>query len=151
LGAGEHFFFSPIFAPPAAKFSRGSSSNSFIPGHGPKPKEGFIEKLTGGRREQENSFLLYVLTALTRKYHKKWILVGESYVAYYANVGDQWPEEVLLCDPYFDVSYKYTLGRLGISVDNSYRKLFFTCQRKVPHSLSFILVPLVLTSRMFYS
>jgi len=54
-------------------------------------------------------------------------LIGESFIAYYESVADATPQEVLLCDQHFDVSYKHMLGKLGITVDNSYRKLFFTC------------------------
>lgn len=110
----------------------GCSANSFLPGYGLKPKEGFIEKVSGGRVEDESkNFIIRFLRSLVRRYNRKWLLVGDSFLAYYRDIADASPEEVLLCDPYFDVSYKHLLGKFGITVDNSYRKLFFTCPKKV--------------------
>jgi len=107
----------------------GCSVTSFLPGRGQKPKEGFVYKHAGGRRQGFRGDAVF--KRLPPFFHKKWLVIGESYVAYYDNIDTLFPKEVLLVDRYFEASFQTKRGLSGAMIENGYRKLFVTKPKQV--------------------
>lgn len=75
------------------------SAISFCPLYGPKSKEGYLDKLSGGRHS-----LLLRPGELWRSRTKRWFVVRDSFVAYFANNMDIIPRGIMLFDSSFKVS-----------------------------------------------
>jgi len=68
--------------------------SSFLPGYGPKPHEGSVIKMSGGRKNEGYISKKARLYAAFQSFHEKWIVIGESFVALFDSIDAQSPKEV---------------------------------------------------------
>jgi hypothetical protein len=87
-------------------------------------KEGFADKLSGGRYMEEEKFGS-TITNMCRTWSKRWFVITDQYLLFYTDSLDEEPNEVMLIDSNFHVVYgeNQTGYDLGMTVINNRRKL----------------------------
>ncbi|XP_071792238.1 phospholipase D1-like isoform X2 [Asterias amurensis] len=105
---------------------------SFVDELGPKGKEGWVQKRSGGRRVPITRCCPCLVckhcTTVAAHYSKRWLITKDSFVAY-VRPRDGHVRAVMLADQDFDVQWgvEKTGVNKGITISNQYRKLLVKC------------------------
>src|SRR5262249_5771501 len=82
------------------------SAVSFVDSSAPKPFETFVTKQPGGRVYERHNWSWFPffseIAALFRPHNQKWLVVRSNCVAYFGDLDETTPHEVLMLDRFFD-------------------------------------------------